>query len=1164
MSWGRSMSRYAWLALFSAPVASGAEINVPATPQEPLSQAALPEVGGQFSFDLIRMDSQRFSIPLRFGNVMRHSETVELDGATLRRDVDYTIDYEAGTIMLRRQAREGQTLRVSYRYNPTTGRVGTFGVAGNALTGMRLNFAPGTSALMSLGMTERTADGRVFTSNVYGMHNAFRLAPDATLTGLFVVSDRRRAESSSLMGDAQASNNRTEEGSDQAIMQTLQSQVLGGQVEVNYQDIGTDFTGFSAFEGSSVDPKSIDTLRKERGLTRTGFQLRNLGTTQLNFSNSFRQVEDDGGAIEWRSMGFQAGGFGLQWTGHSVDRGFKRFQDIREEDREALRREAGMSRENLTGEWKLPGAKLNFAGTRVEDENSQGIARTSLNVEAPWAKIGYSTQAVDPGFNRFNDLREGDRGQLAVERGLRRQNLTLESSALFGAPIKLSNQEARSQTGTFDAFDFSTAGKNWSVEHMRRTSDDSFGSLGVLGADVGQHVGAIARMVRHDGKPDQHDPQFFAGGAGLDRSMWRLNYDFGRGTQARFDTFTVGGTTDSANLRTFAFQTPGTQVELRAQEMGDQFGRDIGRLLNSERNALGSVGGLDRTDITVASQLSKDRSLRFSQSQADSPDGGFARQLFALRDKGLEFNYNRRNVESGFSTISRIVDPERDLLTSLVGFDQTEYSGKWQVMRDLLVRTHNVGSTQHGTGYVRNMNHSVVDYRLDSQTAFSLISTQNSFGPSDDLIHDQSYVRAAVSRNLGKLGRFTFINEDRENNGEQDLEPSSVQQTVIYEAQLNPKTAFRTEQSERRFEDGGRDTLSRNTISTEINNRTGISVTDTQIRRDGERKDETHRDYGFWYDFGHGLRFTYGYVRRMVGENFGELNSGITLTPGQIGDLKINQATYRRQSWDDQRNIHTGQFSIGTVKPLQFGPLRDIQFSYAADTARDLGIWQRERRSMDFSSVVAGNNVGLSYLSVWHPAGSRAIDRTVRFATPKTETSKFHVDLMYRARSLPWDDYLAIRNYSLMARPIANVQITHSLQTNLDQAHNESILGSLASDIRTRLWKVDFTGDKNKDWGLQWSETINDRQNTLVRSGRAVFNLFKQSGSPLELWYGVDQRDHQGRRQTAHSYGLRFIQRPGPNQSLSLLMSNLNWEHSRPNYQRPVDWKLQLDYSMRF
>lgn len=1158
------MSRYAWLALFPMPVVSGAEVNAPAPPTNSLSQVATAEVGGQFSFDLIRIDTQRFSYPLRFGNVKRHSETVELDGITLRRDVDYVIDYEAGTIMLRRQTREGQTLRVSYRYDPTKGRVGTFGATGSALTGMRLQFAPGASAMLSLGMTERTADGRVFTSNVYGLQNSFRLAPDATLTGLYAVSDRRRAESTSLMGDAQAANNRSEEGSDQAIVQTLQAQVLGGQVEVNYQDIGSDFTGFSAFAGSSFDEKAVDTMRRERGLTRTGFQLRNLGTQQLNFTNSFRKVEDDAGAIEWRSLGMQAGGLSLLWTGHSVDRGFKRFQDIREEDREALRREAGMSRESLAGAWQLPGAKLNFAGTKVEDESSQGITRTSLNLEAPWAKVGYSTQVVDPGFNRFNDLREGDRGQLAAERGIRRQNLTLESSALFGAPLRFANQEVRSQTGTFDALDFGTTGKNWSVEYLRRTADESFGNLGVLGPDVGQHVSAIARMVRHDGKPDQHDPHFFAGSAGLDRSMWRLQYDFGRGTQARFDTYRVDGSHDGATLQTFAFHTPRTQIDLRSQQMGDEFGRDLGRLLNSERNVLGSVGGLDRTDITVASQLDQNRSLRFSQSQADSPEGGFERQLFAFKDKGFEFNFNRRNVDPGFLSIARIVDPERDMLNTLVGFDQTEYSGKWQVMRDLMMRTHSTSSVQHGTGFVRNMNHSVVDYRLDSNTAFSLISTQNSFGPLGNLYHDQNYVRAAVSRTMGNLGRFTFVNEERVNEGKHDPEPSSVQRTVVYETQLNPKTAFRTEQSERRFETGDRDTLSRHTISTEIDRRTGISVTDTQIRRDGDRKDETHRDYGFWYDFGHGLRFTYGYARRLMGEDQGQLTSGVSLTPGQIGNLKIDQATYRRQGWDDQRNVHTGQFSIGTAKPMQVGPLRDLQFSYSADTARDLGIWQRERRSANFSTLVGGNTLGLSYLSIWHPAGSRAIDRTFRFATPKSDNARFHLDVMYKARTLPWDDHVSIRNFSLTARPLDNINLTHSLQTNLDQAHNDSILGTMPSDIRTRLWKLDFTGDQNTDWGLQWTETINDRQQTMVRSAKAVFSLFKESGSPVNLWYGLDQRDHQGRRQTAHSYGLRFIQRPGPNQSLSLVVSNLNWEHSRPNYQRPVDWKLQLDFSLRF
>lgn len=79
-----------------------------------------------------------------------------------------------------------------------------------------------------------------------------------------------------------------------------------------------------------------------------------------------------------------------------------------------------------------------------------------------------------------------------------------------------------------------------------------------------------------------------------------------------------------------------------------------------------------------------------------------------------------------------------------------------------------------------------------------------------------------------------------------------------------------------------------------------------------------------------------------------------------------------------------------------------------------------------------------------------------------------------------------------------------------------------------------------------------------------TLDLFRNSGSPLQLFYGVEQRWGNQLRQTAHRYYLRFDQRPGPNQLLSVFAGNLSYGHSLPNGANRNNWTVNVNYQIRF
>ncbi len=1159
---GRGLRRYIWLGLVVLPISG--------TPQLPLSAVQTPgatetaEIGGRTAFDLVRLDFNRISIPLRYGNIRVGSERVELEGRTLRKGEDYSIDYLAGAIYLSVPYREGQSLRVQYRYDDTKVREGSFTAGGGSgFQGLKLNFTPGASMVFGMGLTERLADGTVLSSNVYGLNNAFKLSGGGTLSGMYFVSDRHKAKTSNLMGDSANPSSKVEEGSDTAVVQNYTSDLLGGKLSADYQAIGDDFAGFQAFEGAGYDANAVAAFKKERGIKRSGFNLTGLKLGGLNLSNSFRTVGDASGSINWRDIGLKSGGLALNWSEERVDRSFARANDLREADRAWLGKERGMGRQTFAGSFDRLGGKLGYNAVRVRDDDGSGFSRETFGYEGKAFKFDFFGQKVQREFTRFGDLREDDREQLRREAGLDRMSWGVQSGLVGGLPLKYSTSRVRSDSGDFKAADLSIAGKRWSLENVSRNADPGFGYLGSLGNEIGGHVSAVAKMYDPAANPDGQDVPLWGQGAGIGRDLWRLNYDLGKGYKARVDRLDLRGQGDGGNLNTFVLTGPKYNLRYRDQSLGDGFA-EIGRMLASERNVLGSLPGLQRTDLAFDAALDKNRSLSVSTMRAGLAQGDVSRETLAYRDKGIELDYARRNVDSSFHGVNQLADPERDRLVSLIGYNQTDFGAKWQVLPKLSLDLHWVDGQNISTGMDNRMRRTGLNYSLDANTRLSAVRFENKQDQLTSSLADQQYEQFLVDRKLGRFGQVTFVTESQKYDGANDPEPDSKRNTVVYQTNLTAKTALRTEQSEKLYETGERETMSQNTLSAELTKRTGVSLTDTQIKRDRGGEDEVQRNYGFWYDFGKGVRFTYGYARKLIGENVGTLNSNVSLTPGEVQGVKIESASYQHNGWDDQRDQHVGKIGLSTVKPLQLGFLRDVTFGYSSDTARDMDVFQKEDHNATFAGHIGKFGLGFDYRSQYDASGYRGIDRGFRFTTDKSEKSRLRADMLYKVRTLPWNDQVIIRDFSVQAVPLKGLAVTHKLQTNPEQQRSNVILGSLATDLRTTSWRVDFTGNKNLRTGLEWNEAINDRQNTLMRSAKLNLGLFMNSGSPLYLSYGLNQSDTATTRQTANNIELRFDQKPGPNQTFSFYLNSLNWEHSQPNGLKPRSWNLRFEYSLRF
>jgi hypothetical protein len=153
----------------------------------------------------------------------------------------------------------------------------------------------------------------------------------------------------------------------------------------------------------------------------------------------------------------------------------------------------------------------------------------------------------------------------------------------------------------------------------------------------------------------------------------------------------------------------------------------------------------------------------------------------------------------------------------------------------------------------------------------------------------------------------------------------------------------------------------------------------------------------------------------------------------------------------------------------------------------------------------------------------------------------------------------------VVARPSKNFSISHQLLTNPEQAKGDAILGSIPSPERHNVWKLDLKNPGGYTIGGEWREIRNDNSKALRRTAGINLSLFEKSGSPLKLFYGLEEVNGGGlNRRLTSRYSLQFDQKAGPNQSFSIFAGNVSYRYDIVDGFKKDNWSLRLDYILRF
>lgn len=1162
-----------------------------------LGQQALPpiklitapdssELAVQTGIETHILQSSETGLILNHPGVDPDSVLVSLNGAPLVSGKQFTVDSSNGTINFGVQTRPGDVVNVTYRYGKayeTASHPGSnllsFGLAGG-------------SAKLGLGLMspERLADGSVFQSRVMALGNNFS-SHGFGLQGGILFGSRLQSDAVGFSGTTSLGN------SEKFVSELLSQKVAGGTFSIGYQDISANFHAFNSLEGFTDD--QVSALAKQAGLKRQSIGLSGVKIGGMALDSQIEKISDGKDGVTSSSIDLKSKTADISFSQSQVDQTFNRFADLGDARDAAWQKQAGLSLRTTSALFQI-----GKGGSLSLDNRSYSGASGSLNISELGLKQGAYTFGVgsayqSKAFNQYAGIADGDKSTYTGLDGLDRKwlNFSHDNGKNLAADF-LSYENLSGAAGSLQSVGLGLAGKNWSLGHQSIGSSAGFANLATMQPAAAQaQINTLAKLFPTSAAVNAGAEQgAYMGLTGVNRSFSELKFEPNKATTIDFHDSRFSATDGSAIQDVLNFKSGNYTLGYANSSIGTGF-TEVDRLMGFEKTSLGGILGSNMTALNLGIALGKGST--FSASNFNTTDGtnSALRSQVQLTSKNLNVMLANRQVSAGFASIGSSPDPERALLASLAGFDQSVSQLSWNVSKNLSLTE---------SGYVQTQQGQTSPQLAHQQVALNYSNPKDGLQVGVTQTNDQNSTSTApiASSNdriitIDKSTKDWSLKVQEETNTitapSTVTAPTPAQQSYVAKAatlsvKVSPSTTLSTEQSQTDYASGQTQTSNTNTISTQLSKRMGISVSETHVADpESSLNDQQKRDYGFWYDLGHGLVFRYGIQRQNLGPDTGNSTSMFSigqnnpaLNSSQLGSLGAGTVGgfsvaggYGANQWETPTGLVTGpttsirtqafsNIRVGTAKPMNFGMFKNTSFGFSQDTAADSFNWIKEDKQFGFSTQLLGTALGLGYHSQADQAGNESIDRSINFATDPKESRFLSASIAYKMRTLPNDQKTMIRNFELALRPTKRITISNSLVTNPDVPNGAAILGSVPQATRANTLGLAYESTATTTLGASWQELVNDQTHTYSTTTGLDLTLFKTT-SPLHIFYGFSNAfNSTSSRNLIDRWSIQFDQKAGPHQTFNLFIGDISYAYTIPGGANAHNLTARVQYSWKF
>lgn len=565
---------------------------------------------GEAASEVLPGNGRRAGYVLGHGNIVPGSEWVYIGVKRARPNVDYTIDYESGSLFFTEPVRQSESVRVDYRYLEKT--KGERSVAGPGL--IPLKFAGGnlqTSLTYSYRAADPTKSQGAPDILTYGMSSTLSFAGSSSLQSLFYVAtpqeSNRLALSSSAPAKGQGQKNSKADNfkKDQLILQNADFG-LGGKarLKLGFQKVGESFAGMQSLREAKVAPEDVlNQLEKEKGIKRLSMALEvptgKIGG--LSFSRS--EIEDKSGEIVTQTFGYSGSNFRFSYLSRDVGKEFTRFKDLKEADAAQMAAEAGVKRTNYALQFRTGTNASNtplwsgFNFVRLQSESGELNYRT-FDLDTGKVKIQADVRTMDPQFAAMGALTDEERTRMA-QIARRQFNPKTQASDVTPQDKAQMNKEAginrKSYSFQYDGWVLGMGNLELPNGSSLNTNliglERNWGSIRIYHHQIDSNFDRLAML-------QPIEIARFGNETGMSRTDIDGKFKLGFGELTLFH----GNVTDHQGAgikrRSIGFKNSRLRLQANFQDIDAEFSR-INDLSDTDKNLLARERGFKRSDFSI-------------------------------------------------------------------------------------------------------------------------------------------------------------------------------------------------------------------------------------------------------------------------------------------------------------------------------------------------------------------------------------------------------------------------------------------------------------------------------------------------------------------------------------------------------------------------------------
>ncbi len=833
-------------------------------------------------------------------------------------------------------------------------------------------------------------------------------------------------------------------------IQTQNASFVGGALSLNYgsRTIGQTFSTFNGLrEADHVDMSHQQGMRSQAINAALAFGSGKTAPLAGGVQFDQSMYSDNTGSLDRSALSLNHGPLTMSILNSSSSVGFNRLADIDTSDKQALALDT----------YRLydPSAQLNMVSPVdvAQVPANQGLVRNGTNIGMALGKQGnISFSSMTTG----ELVGKGTSGQQADQAGFSRQAVSLDLS-------------------------------HFTLNILDRSTNSKFTRFASM-PDIDKRF--LALDIMHEFNPQaqlaQVAPiwaaQAAASEAGLNRSLVQSSFNFGK--PGKLTSIAISGLhiTDN-NLPVTDGSHPGIQREdlqfsnsrlqlgLTKQTIADGF-TSLPSLSDIEKAQFGNQHGLGDQRMTFAWQINKtvhlsvndysvsptptaakyllDAGVAAHQSLADATAAALAgvhQQNVVLTMPGISITHNANNVSADFYRAGDLAmaPPQQQLIAALRGFNETDTALQFTRLKGLNLQTYNYHAFDASQQLAHDMFRQNISFNPNKALALSVIGdgdVNGTVGKASGYTHHAF----SLTDHLSPLSTFAITQDKR-------VDLANGQPTSYLQQNLHFDTAHKLAGATLDLQ-----VQAASSIDGKYQNQTNMNVQahpDSRITVGYQQLDmrgnmvaatqpgtntpidatEMTRGYNLQYKATPQFVVEFGASDTTTNNNQNGQGMSVGLTGQPFNNLAVT-AQFNETHTQGNHNTHeVTNVSIGTTKPVNFGPMKELSFKYGYASLNDMRKLQNENMVGHINWTMWKNTFLIDYTGVTLPTGKSVTQRTYSFTTDPNPKKWFRGSFFYQVHSLITGQQVVSRQFSADARLHTGLNLVYTYASQQDDGH---------------------------------------------------------------------------------------------------------------------------------